>query len=228
MVRPRKSEQALNLRQAILDRAWQHIAAEGAGALSLRAIARELGITAPAIYNYFPRRDDLVTALILEAFQDFGDAQIAAVENEPADDPAAQIHAAGKAYRDWALANPQRYQLIFGTPVPGYHAPEKITLPAAARALSALIGILENAMQAGRLNPDALPPLSTLLRDQLAQWRTIHPVSDEAVLYLAVVIWARVHGLMMLEVGGQFPGVIRDPGLIYEMEIDALTNSLFV
>jgi AcrR family transcriptional regulator len=228
MVRPKKSEQTANYRQAILDCAWRSIALEGAGALSLRAIARELGITAPAIYNYFARRDDLVTALIVDAFQAFGDAQISAVESCPDDDFAAQLRAAGRAYRAWALANPQRYLLIFGSPIPGYHAPTDLTVPAAARALSALIGVLERAWQAGKINPKALPSLPAELCEQLAQWRAFHAVGDEIVPYLAVTIWTRVHGLAMLEVGGQYPAVIRDPGLIYNLEIELLVESLMV
>jgi AcrR family transcriptional regulator len=80
-------------------------------------------MTALAIYNYYPSRDDLVTALIIDAYQDFGNAQLAAVEEVPENDPAGCPAAAGRAYRAWATAHPERYQLIFGTPIPGYVAP---------------------------------------------------------------------------------------------------------
>jgi AcrR family transcriptional regulator len=100
--------------------------------LSLRAIARELDITAPAIYNYYPDRDALVTALISDAFASLGASQVDAITALPKADHAGRLVASGMAYRQWALAYPQRYQLIFGTPIPVYHAPEDITTPPAA------------------------------------------------------------------------------------------------
>ena len=112
--------------------AWGQIAQFGAAALSLRAIARELRITAPAIYNYFPRRDDLVTALIIDAYTSFGDSQLAARDALPEADLYGRMMAIGAAYRQWALAYPQRYQLIIGAPVPDYEPPIEQILPAAS------------------------------------------------------------------------------------------------
>ena len=135
--RPKMNEQPANLRERIKETAWRQIAEKGAATLSLRAIARELGITAPAIYNYFPRRDDLVTALIVDAFTSFGQAQ--KESDQPGRSPAERLRILGMAYRDWAMKYPQRYHLIFGTPIPGYHAPAEITLPAAAGSLIPLM-----------------------------------------------------------------------------------------
>src|SRR5512134_3230876 len=117
MVRPIKKKQIPNLQEAIRDTAWKQIAEFGAASLSLRAIARELKISAPAIYNYFPDRHALVTALIIDAFTSFGDWQIEARDSISADDPAERMKAIGLAYRAWAHKYPQRYQLIFGTPI---------------------------------------------------------------------------------------------------------------
>ena len=83
MVRPMKSQQTPNMQAAIVETAWRQIAESGAASLSLRAIARELGITAPAIYNYYPDRDALVTALIIDAYTSFGDVQYAARDSVP-------------------------------------------------------------------------------------------------------------------------------------------------
>src|ERR1051326_3182084 len=139
MVRPIKKKQIPNLQEAIKETAWKQIAEFGASALSLRAIARELKITAPAIYNYFPSRDDLVTALIVDAFTSLAESQKQAVASISGNKLEARLSALGIAYRDWAIAYPQRYQLIFGTPIPGYEAPEQITLPAAAPSLVPLM-----------------------------------------------------------------------------------------
>ena len=123
MVRPSKKTQIPNLQEAIKETAWNQIAEFGAPALSLRAIARALNITAPAIYNYFPDRDALVTALIIDAYTSFGDFQLAARDTIPADQLIERLKAIGEMYRQWARTYPQRYQLIFGTPLPGYQAP---------------------------------------------------------------------------------------------------------
>src|SRR5574337_1006164 len=142
MTRPKHAAKHADLQEAIKETAWRQIAEFGAPALSLRAIARALGITALAIYNYYPRRDDLVTALIIAAYTSFGDSQLAARDSVAADDLVGRMRATGMAYRNWAHAHPQRYQLIFGTPIPGYEAPIEKVLPAAARSLSALVSVV--------------------------------------------------------------------------------------
>src|ERR1051325_6464257 len=139
MVRPIKQKQIQNLPEVIKQTAWKQIAELGAPTLSLRAIARELRITAPAIYNYFPDRDALVTALIVDAFTSFGDWQLEARDSLPEKDLLGRMNAIGIAYRDWAHTYPQRYQLIFGTPIPGYRGPAEKTFQPAARSLSALV-----------------------------------------------------------------------------------------
>ena len=135
MVRPTLKKQKPNLQESIKETAWKQIAETGAATLSLRSIARELGITAPAIYNYHPDRDALVTALIVDAYTSLGESQQAAIDALSVEDQAARLFALGLAYREWAITYPQRYLLIFGTPIPNYVAPENITMPAAACAI---------------------------------------------------------------------------------------------
>lgn len=223
MVRPKRSEK-LDLPAAIKTAAWQQIAAEGAPALSLRAIARSLGITAPAIYNYYPSRDDLVTALIVDAYLSFGDAQHAAAAALPADDLDGRLRALGQAYREWAVTYPERYQLIFGTPLPGYLAPLDETQPAAARSLMALIDVVASALASGQLRLEAIPALDDALAEELAQWQAVHPVGDSRVLYLALVIWSRVHGMVGLEIGCQYPSFLQSPGAFYSRELDQIVQ----
>src|SRR3989304_6687408 len=97
MVRPIKKKQIPNLQEAIKETAWRQIAEFGAPALSLRAIARELKITAPAIYNYFPDRDALVTALIIDAFTSFGNWQLEARDSVPEEDHRSEERRVGKS-----------------------------------------------------------------------------------------------------------------------------------
>jgi len=226
MVRPTSKKQIQNLQQAIKAAAWNQIAEEGAAALSLRAIARQLNITAPAIYNYFPSRDDLVTALIVDAFTSLGDSQKDSIKAIPANRLQARLSTLGIAYRDWALTYPQRYQLIFGTPIPGYEAPADITLPAAAWALIPLIETLQGLYQAELLRVENLAKLTPALRSMLGAWQAFVKVSGMEVqievLYLAFVIWSRVHGLVTLELGHQTPSFITDPGEIFRREIETI------
>lgn len=220
--RPKQDAQQENLRARIKETAWKQIAEKGAAALSLRAIARELGITAPAIYNYFPRRDDLVTDLIVDAFTSFGQAQ--KESDDPSRSPADRLRTLGRAYRDWAMQYPQRYQLIFGTPIPGYHAPAEITLPAAAASFIPLMGVLDAGLRSGKLKVGNLAPISPALSAMLDAWKQNIQGPDIEVLYLAVVIASRVHGLVSMEIGEQMPGFITDPGEVYRREIENILN----
>jgi AcrR family transcriptional regulator len=220
MVRPIKKKQIPHLQEAIKETAWKQIAESGAPALSLRAIARELKITAPAIYNYFPSRDDLVTALIIDAYASFGDCQFAARDAVPEGATVARLRAIGMAYRQWALEYPQRYQLIFGTPIPNYHAPDEATLPPAARALSPLISVLQSAYESGKLRVERLTELMPRLKSMLTEWQKFEGRSDIEALYLALVIWSRVHGLVMLEIGNHIPPFIEDPTEVFQREIN--------
>jgi AcrR family transcriptional regulator len=221
MVRPRKTEQ-IDLPQAIKMSAWKLIATEGAAALSLRAIARELGITAPAIYNYFSDRDALVTELIVDAFTSFGDAQHAAVEAVAPGAHGERLLALGLAYREWAVQFPERFQLIFGTPIAGYTAPAHLTSPAAARGLEVLVGVLAAAHAQGRLRTTHLPPMSAELQAMFALWQQDRGGSDSEVFYLALTVWAAVQGLVALEVGHQFPPYITAAGPLYRRAVAVL------
>jgi AcrR family transcriptional regulator len=212
-------------RQEIKAVAWGQIAEHGTAALSLRAIAREMGITAPALYRYYQDRDALVTALIVDAFTSLGDTQIASIIDLPTDDHAGRLKATGLAYREWALAYPQRYLLIFGTPLPGYHAPVEITQPVAARSLRPLIEVLDAAWKDGTLEKEMLPELSDKLRAQIKEWASLQLVEDEHVLYLALVIWSRVHGLVMIEISNQYPPSIEETAEIFYREIELILKT---
>jgi AcrR family transcriptional regulator len=222
--RPKRTEQHAHLEEDIKETAWRQIAESGAAAMSLRAIARELGITAPAIYNYFPRRDDLVTALIVDAFTSLGESQKAVIQALPEDDFPARLSALGLAYRDWAITYPQRYQLIFGTPIPGYEAPADVTDPAAAGSLVPLIETLQAIYSAGKLRVERFAEMKPELKSMLEAWSRFTGGTDLEVLYSALVIWSRVHGLMMLEIGKQMPSFITDPGEIFRRELYAMLN----
>lgn len=220
MVRPTHKQQIPNLQEAIKDTAWKQIAEFGAPALSLRAIARQLNITAPAIYNYFPSRDDLVTALIIDAYTSFGDSQIAARDAVPSEDLTGRLTAIGLAYRNWAITYPQRYQLIFGTPIPGYEAPMEKVMPYGARSLGALVSVIEALRAAGRLKVDSFPKVSSEYKAQFEVWKKYGGEADILSVSVAILIWCRVHGIVSLEIAGDLPpfGAHGDALYLYEME----------
>ena len=219
MVRPIKNKQIPHLQEAIKETAWRQITEYGAPALSLRAIARELKITAPAIYNYFPDRDALVTALIIDAFTSFGDWQLEARDSVHADDLGGQMKAIGLAYRDWAHAYPQRYQLIFGTPIPGYKGPVDKIFPSSARSLSALVSVVEGLRVAGKLKVDSFPKIKSEYKASFEMWKTYGGEADVLSLSVAMVIWSRVHGIVSLEIAGNLPpfGTRGDALYLYEL-----------
>ncbi|MEW2511958.1 TetR/AcrR family transcriptional regulator [Streptomyces sp. NPDC046870] len=192
---------------AIKDAARRQLAAEGAAKLSLRAVARELGMVSSALYRYFPSRDELLTALIIDAYDSVGEAAERA-RDAAADAPAPDRWiAVCEAVRDWALAHPHEYALIYGSPVPGYSAPET-TVPAAARVGMVFIGIVRDAHEGPGLSPLSLP---AGLRPEGARMAAdfAPDVPPEAAVAL-VAAWAQLFGLIGFELFGQFNRVVED------------------
>lgn len=220
MPRHKRIVQDQELEQAIKNTAWVQIQELGAAALSLRGIARQLGIAAPSIYHYYPNRDALVTALILDAFLSLAAAQQQAYAAASGDHQAVQLAVLGLVYRQWAIAQPQRYQLVFGTPIPGYIAPDEKTLPAAAACFVPLTQVLQSAFKDGKLSLKRFSPLTPALASMLEAWAQFEQSATPDVLYLALIFWSRIHGLIMFEVNGQYPSFISDPGEVYAREIN--------
>ena len=220
MVKAIKKKQIPNPQETIKELAWKQITEFGAPALSLRAIGRELQVTAPAIYNYFPDRDALVTALIIDAYKSFGDSQLAARDKVPAGDVLGRLKAIGIAYRVWAHKYPQRYQLIFGTPIPGYEAPLMEVLPSAARSLSALVSVVEQLRVSGRLNVKSFPMVKREYKVSFETWKKYGGDVDVLSMSVAMLIWSRVHGIVSLEIAGNLPpfGANGDELYLYELQ----------
>lgn len=224
MVRPSKKTQIPNLRESIKETAWKQIAETGAAALSLRAIARELNITAPAIYNYFPDRDALVTALIIDAYTSFGDSQLAARDAIPENKHVERLKAIGMSYRQWAIVHPQRYQLIFGTPIPGYQAPLMEVLPSAARSLSALVSVVDQLRVANKLRTEGYPTVQAGYEQMFAVWTSFAGNYDILSLAMSMLIWSRVHGLVSLEISNNLPPFGVNGDALYKYELDSMAK----
>ncbi|QWQ41865.1 TetR/AcrR family transcriptional regulator [Streptomyces sp. YPW6] len=206
---PRERYRA-QVRAEIKQHAWEQIATAGASALSLNAIAKRMGVSGPALYRYFAGRDDLITELIRDAYRSLADAVRAAAATGA--DPAALAH----VLRDWALADPHRYFLIYGTPVPGYHAPDEIT-----GISQEIMTDLLTAWTAWE--PDApASPFAAHLADH-RDWAGDHP-APPGVLRRALAFWTRLHGVLSLELAGHFTGMGFDPALLFRAELDDLVG----
>ncbi|GAB3457746.1 TetR/AcrR family transcriptional regulator [Streptomonospora sediminis] len=194
--------------------AVDQLATGGAAALSLSAIAAELGFTTPALYRYFASRDELLTELIVDGYSGMADA-IEGAAAAGTGTPKERLLRLAAAYRRWALDNPHLYLLVVGTPVPGYTAPAH-TRDAARRVLSPFVRVFEAL----------LPPTDTALDRQFAAWIADDPAAHGGspgwALRAAVAAWARLHGLVSLEVQGNFAGMRFDPEALFTAEVEAL------
>lgn len=206
---------------AIKEEARRQLAAEGAAKLSLRAVARELGMVSSALYRYFPSRDELLTALIIDAYDALGAAAEKARRDAGDAPPVACFTAVCEAVRAWALAHPHEYALIYGSPVPGYAAPET-TIPAAARTGMVLIGIFRDAQEGPGLAelplPDELCPEAERLAADLA------PDLAPEMAAALVAAWAQLFGLVSFELFGQFNNVIEDRERFFRYAATALAR----
>ncbi|MBP2325635.1 AcrR family transcriptional regulator [Kibdelosporangium banguiense] len=192
------------LTQEIKNEARRQLAVDGAQKLSLRSVARELGMVSSALYRYFPSRDELLTALIIDAYNALGEAAETAVASGS---PRERWRRACHAVRDWARANPHEYALIYGSPIPGYVAPQD-TVVSAARVPLAMVGILREV----ELKPvfDG-PPLTGGLAGQLRVLGVqIAPELSPETLNRLLVVWTQLFGMISFELFGQLVGSV-DP-----------------
>jgi AcrR family transcriptional regulator len=202
----------------------RQLAEVGAAALSLRAVAREVGMVSSAVYRYFPSRDDLLTRLIIDGYDDLGAAaETADVPDAP---PIERWLAVCRAVRTWALTHPHEYALLYGSPVPGYQAP-KDTVPAASRVGVVLGRILGEAAQAGLL-PDGTGERDPGLvsDDAVAVLGGEHPAIDETVRVRALLAWSALFGTISFELFGHFVGSVEDGDRYFDRVVTDLARLL--
>ncbi len=215
--------------------ARQHLARNGAANLSLRAVTRDMGMVSSAVYRYFRNRDELLTALILDAYNALGDA-VEAAEASVKDRSRlrARWRAGTRAVREWALANPAEYALIYGSPVPGYAAP-KDTVAAAARTPALLAQILADGYARGLLAdpadraaasaPGPSFHLGEAVRADLARTRDdLAPGMPEELLLLGMTGWIQMFGAVSLELFGQFNNVIEARAEFFDQQMDLMAD----
>jgi len=201
--------------------AREQLAAAGPWGLSVRSVAREVGLVSSAVYRYYPSRDALLTALIIESYDSLGDAVDDALRRVPTESYAERYRAIARAVRAWAVAEPAQWHLVFGTPIPGYEAPTD-TVASATRVSVALARLLHEANEAGAVAPgrEVLPDV----HDALELRETVGAGVPDEVLVRGLVAWTYVLGAVSTEILGHRHRVVAAAGAaaVFERELDAI------
>ena len=190
--------------------AREQIATKGAANLSLREIAREMGVASSALYRYFASRDQLLTELIIESYDDIGYLVERADAKFSCNDLAGRWRAVSHSLRKWAIANPSEYGLIFGTPVPGYEAPTDTIAPA-LRYTNVLLHLLADIQAAGCKPLVTVPMTKGVSREyKRARANLGINLTDEMIL-AGLAAWAALFGAISFELFGHVDTVFTDP-----------------
>jgi AcrR family transcriptional regulator len=207
-------------REEIKAAALRQLAEEGVEGISLNAIAKELGMTGPALYRYVTSRDELLADLVVDAWEEMADALERAAEENAGAPAAKRLGAVGLAYRAWATAQPHRYRLAVQTQLgSGELAPERV-IPAAQRGMAVILDAIE-ALPAARKPRQKVP---AELRAELDTWteRVGGQQLPPAILLRGVIFWSRLHGLVSLELDRHLASMQLDPELLYRAELAEL------
>ncbi|MEU5260251.1 TetR/AcrR family transcriptional regulator [Amycolatopsis sp. NPDC021455] len=204
------------MHQEIKEVARRRLAAEGAN-LSLRAVARDMGIVASALYRYFPSRDALLTALIIDAYEALGTAAADAEAVVPRDDPRGRWLAICRAVRSWALAHPAEYGLLYGNPVPGYAAPPETVEPA-SKVILLLAAVVQDA-------PGELPPVPAPVRPDLRRLLDERSAAlPEQHLDRVLFAWTHLFGQVNFEVFHRLDAMIEARAEYFEHHMNLLAD----
>lgn len=210
-----------DIKHAALDQ----IAAAGAPSLSLRGVARAIGMSPAGLYRYYDGRDDLLTDLITDAYNELA-AEVEAAIATAGETPRARFKAGIGAYRRWSVDNPNQFLLIFGTPIPGYQAPEDGPTVAANRRMGeAFFNVAVEAWRGGRLR------LRRTSRRPIGGEAGFAGVIDTGLppTLIGVMLgtWAQFHGLVSLEVLGQLDWMYgNDIGIFFDYEVERLLDDV--
>ncbi|MFD8280106.1 TetR-like C-terminal domain-containing protein [Streptomyces solisilvae] len=209
-------------RAVIKTTARQLLVKLGAGGLSLDAVARDSGLALSEVKAVYPHRDDLLTALLIDAYDDSAAAmeQADAAAREAGASAGARLLAATRALRRWSFANPGEFTLVYGSPVPDYHAPQD-TVPPASRTPAVLAGIVRSALEAGELTAPRRevpgPPLLLPEAVQLFGGTPEAPYAD--LIERGIVLWSNLIGLLVFQVFSRTHDSVRDEAAFFDYAI---------
>jgi len=225
-MRPREQARADTI-ERIKGLAREQLHSVGPSELSLRGIARDLGLVSSAVYRYVESRDQLLTLLIADGYDRLGSAVEAAEAAVDRTDFRGRLLTAGRAIRAWAIDHPFEYALLFGSPVPGYAAPAEVTVPPAQRTPLVLVGLLVDAHAAGAVDVDRARPLDRSLRDDVGTVGLDLVLDVPApVLATGVLVWIHLFGAVSFELFGHLHNVIDDKAGWFDHQLEVLADLL--
>ncbi|OBI77973.1 TetR/AcrR family transcriptional regulator [Mycobacterium asiaticum] len=223
----KRQESREQIEAKIVELGRRHLVDHGAAGLSLRAIARDLGMVSSAVYRYVASRDELLTLLLVDAYSDLADAVKRARDNAATDSWSDDVLTITHAVREWAVAHPAGWALLYGSPVPGYHAPAERTVGVGTRVVADLFDALAAGITTGEimLTSDAAPqPLASDFE------RIRHDFGfpgDDRVMAKCFLLWAGVLGAISLEVFGQYGAdTLTDPRSVFDTQVRLLIGML--
>jgi len=224
----KRQESREKIEAQIIELGRRHLVTEGAAGLSLRAIARDLGMVSSAVYRYVASRDDLLTLLLVDAYSELADA----VDDAAADTDRTwrdQLIAMAHAARAWAVDEPARWALLYGSPVPGYHAPRESTVGPGTRVVGALFDAVAAGIAAGDIpqsNVVVAQPLSSDF-DRIRQ--EFGFAGDDSAVAKCFLLWAGLVGAISLEVFGQYGAdTLTEPRAVFDTQVGLLIETLTI
>jgi AcrR family transcriptional regulator len=222
----KRQESREQIETRIVELGRRQLADRGAAGLSLRAIARDLGMVSSAVYRYVSSRDELLTLLLIDAYSDLAETVDRARDNVGelwSDD----VVAIARAVRRWAVAHPARWALLYGSPVPGYHAPPERTVGVGTRVVGAIFDAIAAGITTGdiRLTNTVVPQPMSSDFDRIRQ--EFGFPGDDSVITKCFLFWAGVLGAISLEVFGQYGAdTLTDPEVLFDTELQLLVDVL--
>lgn len=216
------------IERQIIELGRSHLVTDGAAGLSVRAIARDLGMVSSAVYRYVASRDDLLTLLLVDAYTELADV-VDEARASTAGSWRGRLLGMARAARTWAVANPAAWALLYGSPVPGYHAPSESTVGPGTRVVGALFAVIAEGIADGDVgSADAVATQAMSSDFDKVRVEFAFP-GDDLTVTKCFLLWAALVGAISLEVFGQYGAdTLSDPAAVFESQIDLLLASFAV
>ncbi|BDB42584.1 putative HTH-type transcriptional regulator [Mycobacterium kiyosense] len=221
----KRQESRDQIEAKIVELGRRHLVDHGAAGLSLRAIARDLGMVSSAVYRYVASRDELLTLLLVDAYTDLADKVDRARDDTTGDSWSDDVNAMAHAMRAWAVAHPARWALLYGSPVPGYHAPAQRTVPAGTRVIAALLDAVAAGITTGDIvltNDHVAQPTSSDFERLRSEYSF---PGDDRVMGKCFLLFAGLVGAISLEVFGQYGAdTLTDARAVFDTQVHLLLD----
>ena len=223
----KRQESRDRIERQIVELGRRQLATTGAAALSVRAIARELGMVSSAVYRYVASRDELLTLLLVDAYSELADAVDEARAAHAGEAWRTQLMVMARAVRRWAIGQPASWALLYGSPVPGYHAPAELTIGPGTRVVGALFDVIAAGLAAGDVPTGGLEISTSMAADFDAIRTEFAFGGNDAAVAKCFLSWATLVGAISLEVFGQYGAdTLSDPDALFELQLQLLMAGL--